>query len=337
MAPRTNKAAAGLVAWAWMALCSLCPAATPDPLPAWRDGKAKQTILDFVATTTHGGSPHFVPVAERIAVFDNDGTLWSEQPVYVQFAFALDRIKALAPQHPEWRAQQPYQAVLEGDLRGALAGGEKAVVEMMMATHAGMTGEEFSAIARRWLDTARNPKTGRLYREMTYEPMVQLLHYLRTRGYRTYIVSGGGVEFLRVFAQEAYGIPPEQVIGSSILTSYQVQEGKPVLLRQPKVHFIDDGPGKPVGINEYIGRRPVLAFGNSDGDFQMLEWTTAGGGARLGLLLHHDDAAREVAYDRNSPIGKLARGLDEAPAHGWLIVSMKDDWNGVFAPETHAK
>jgi phosphoserine phosphatase len=290
-----------------------------------------------VAETSNGGNPHFVPVPERIAVFDNDGTLWSEQPMYVQLAFALDRIRALASQHPEWQSQEPFKAVLAGDLKGALAGGDKAIVEMIMATHSGMTSEEFSALARQWLATAKNPHTGRLYREMTYEPMVELLRYLRARGYKTYIVSGGGVEFLRVLAQEAYGIPPERVIGSSISTTYEVRNGKPVLVRQPKVHFIDDGPGKPVGINDYIGRRPVLAFGNSDGDFQMLEWTTAGGGARLGLLLHHDDAEREVAYDRDSPVGKLAKGLDEAPAHGWLIVSMKGDWNSVFTPPGPAK
>jgi phosphoserine phosphatase len=309
-------------------------AAGSDPLPGWQDGRTKQTLLEFIAQTTRSGSPRFVPVAERIAVFDNDGTLWSEQPVYVQFAFALDRIKALAPRHPEWQSKEPFKSVLAGDLKGALGGGEQSIVEMLMATHAGMTSEEFEDIARQWLASARNPKTGRLYREMTYEPMVELLRYLRTRGYKTYIVSGGGSEFLRVFAQDAYGIPPEQVIGSSITNEYQVRDGKPVLVREPKVHFVDDGPGKPVGINEYIGRRPVLAFGNSDGDFQMLEWTTAGAGARLGLLLHHDDAAREVAYDRDSPVGKLANGLDEGPARGWLIVSMKDDWKRVFAPGT---
>jgi phosphoserine phosphatase len=321
-----------LAACAWVLFAGVVLAGGADPLPDWRDGKTKLAILDFVAVTTQAGNPRFVPAPERIAVFDNDGTLWSEQPVYVQFAFALDRIKQLAPQHPEWQSQEPYKSVLGGDLKGALAGGEKGVVEMMMATHAGMTSEEFSAIARGWLASARNPTTGRLYREMTYQPMIELLRYLRAHGYKTYIVSGGGVEFLRVFAQESYGIPPEQVIGSSITATYQLRGGTPVLVREPKVHFVDDGPGKPVGINDYIGRRPVLAFGNSDGDFQMLEWTTAGGGARLGLLLHHDDATREVAYDRDSPIGKLARGLDEGPGRGWLIVSMKNDWNRVFAP-----
>ena len=321
----------------WLLAGAAAHAATADPLPGWRDGKTKQAILDFVGQTTHGGGPRFVPAPERIAVFDNDGTLWSEQPVYVQFAFALDRIKQLAPQHPEWQTQEPYKSVLAGDLKGAFAGGEKAIVEMMMATHAGMTSEEFADTARNWLSTANNPKTGRLYSEMTYEPMVELLRYLRAHGYKTYIVSGGGVEFLRVFAQQSYGIPPEQVIGSSITNTYQLRGGQPVLVREPKVHFVDDGPGKPVGINEYIGRRPVLAFGNSDGDFQMLEWTTAGAGARLGLLLHHDDAAREVAYDRDSPVGKLAKGLDEGPGRGWLIVSMKNDWKRVFAPVGTAK
>ena len=326
-----------IAACLWLAAGAMAYASGSDPLPGWRDGKTKQTILNFVAETSNGGNPHFVPVPERIAVFDNDGTLWSEQPMYVQLAFALDRIKALAPQHPEWQSQEPFKSVLAGDLKGALAGGDKAIVEMVMATHSGITSEEFADTARQWLATAKNPQSGRLYREMTYEPMVELLRYLRARGYKTYIVSGGGVEFLRVLAQEAYGIPPERVIGSSISTTYEVRDGKPVLVRQPKVHFVDDGPGKPVGINDYIGRRPVLAFGNSDGDFQMLEWTTAGTGARLGLLLHHDDAEREVAYDRDSPVGKLAKGLDEGPARGWLIVSMKDDWNSVFKPLGHAK
>ncbi len=321
-----------LAACAWMLLAGVVLAAGADPLPGWREGKTKQAIVDFITQTTHAGSARFVPVPERIAVFDNDGTLWSEQPLYVQFAFALERIKQLSPQHPEWQTQEPYKSVLAGDIRGALGGGEKAIVEVMMATHAGMTSEEFADTAHTWLATARNPQTGRLYRTMTYAPMVELLSYLRSHGYKTYIVSGGGVEFLRVFAQQSYGIPPEQVIGSSITTTYQVRDGTPVLVREPKVHFVDDGPGKPVGINEYIGRRPVLAFGNSDGDFQMLEWTTAGRGPRLGLLLHHDDAAREVAYDRDSPVGKLARGLDEGPGRGWVIVSMKNDWKRVFAP-----
>jgi phosphoserine phosphatase len=319
-----------VLALLWM-VAGTAQAAAVDPLPGWRAGKTKQAILSFVSQTTQAGGARFVPAPERIAVFDNDGTLWSEQPMYVQLAFALDRVRALAPQHPEWATQEPFKSVLAGDLRGALAAGDKGMVEMMMATHAGMTSEEFSATVRQWLATAQNPATGRRYVDMTYEPMLELLRYLRVHGYKTYIVSGGGIEFLRVFAQQAYGIPPEQVIGSSITVSYQVREGKPVLVREPKVHFVDDGPGKPVGIEEYIGRRPVLAFGNSDGDFQMLEWTTAGSGARLGLLLHHDDAAREVAYDRDSSIGKLARGLDEAAGRGWVIVSMKDDWNRIFS------
>ena len=252
-----------LTAGTWLLVNVAAYAAGPDPLPGWQEGKTKQALIGFIGGTTQVGRPRFVPPAERIAVFDNDGTLWSEQPLYVQFAFALDRIKALAPQHPEWQTQEPFKSVLAGNIKGALGGGERGIVQMMMATHAGMTSEEFADIARQWLATARNPKTGRLYRQMTYEPMVELLHYLRACGYKTYIVSGGGSEFLRVFALEAYGIPPEQVIGSSVTNTYQVREGKPVLVREPKVHFVDDGPGKPVGINEYIGRRPVLAFGNS--------------------------------------------------------------------------
>jgi phosphoglycolate phosphatase-like HAD superfamily hydrolase len=283
----------------------------------------------FVESTTTPSSPHFVPPAERIAVFDNDGTLWGEQPLYFQLAFALDRVKALAPDHPEWREQEPFAALLKGDLAAALAGGEHAILEIVLATHAGTTGEEFSALTKEWLATARHPKTGQRYTRMVYQPMLELLAWLRANGFKTFIVSGGGVEFLRVFAEEVYGIPPEQVIGSAIRTKYELRDGRPVIARLPEIDFIDDKAGKPVGIHRFIGRRPVLAFGNSDGDFEMLEWTTSGAGSRLGLILHHDDSAREWAYDRESGIGRLARGLDEAPKRGWHIVSMKDDWKRI--------
>ena len=275
-------------------------------------------------------SPYFVPPAERIAVFDNDGTLWGEQPLYVQLAFALDRVKALAPAHPEWKDREPFASLLKGDVKGALAGGEHAIAEIVMATHAGMTTDGFDAIVRDWIATARHPKTGRPYTEMVYQPMLELLAYLRANGFRTFIVSGGGVEFMRPWTERVYGIPPEQVLGSSIRTRYEVQAGRPVIARLPEIDFIDDKAGKPVGIHKFIGRRPVLAFGNSDGDFEMLEWTTSGSGPRLGLILHHDDSAREWAYDRESSIGRLARGLDEAPKRGWRIVSMKDDWKRIY-------
>ena len=300
------------------------------PLASWSDGAAKQSILEFVRRVTTGGGPDFVPVPERIAVFDNDGTLWAEQPVYVQVLFAFDRVKALAPQHPEWQAREPFASALKGDLKGALAGGERAIAEIMMATHAGMTTDEFETIVKEWLATARHPVTKQPYTEMVYQPMVELLAYPRANGFKTFIVSGGGIEFMRVWTEAAYGIPPEQVIGSSIKTKYELRGNTPVLARLPEVSFIDDKAGKPVGIHEHIGRRPIAAFGNSDGDFEMLEWVTRGAGPRFGLIVHHDDAGREYAYDRTSPIGTLARALDAAPGRGWTVVSMKNDWKRVF-------
>jgi phosphoglycolate phosphatase-like HAD superfamily hydrolase len=311
------------------ALASLTSQAD-DSLPSWNDGASKRAITGFVAATTTPSDSRYVPPAERIAVFDNDGTLWAEQPLYFQLAFALDRVKALAPQHPEWKDKEPFASLLKGDLKSALAGGEHAILEIVMAAHAGNTADEFQGIVRDWLRTAKHPKTGRPYTSMVYQPMLELLAYLRANGYKTYIVSGGGVEFLRVFAEQVYGVPPEQVVGSSIRTKYEVRDGRPVIARLPEIDFIDDKAGKPVGIQKYIGRRPILAFGNSDGDFEMLEWTTAGAGPRLGLIVHHDDAAREWAYDRESSIGRLARGLDEGPKRGWVIVSMKNDFSRVF-------
>jgi phosphoserine phosphatase len=306
-------------------------AKTGDPLPSWNEGKAKQSIVGFVAKVTAQGSPDFVPPAERIAVFDNDGTLWAEQPMYFQLLFALDRVKSLAPQHPEWRDKEPFASLLRGDVKGALQGGEHAMAEVLMATHAGMTTEEFEKVVREWLATARHPTTRRLYTEMVYQPMLEVLAYLRASGFRTFIVSGGGIEFMRPWTERVYGIPPEQVVGSSIKTKYEVRDGKPVLIRLPEVNFVDDKEGKPVGINQHIGRRPIAAFGNSDGDLQMLQWTTAGAGPRFALVVHHTDAGREWAYDRQSSIGRLDKGLDEAKARGWMVVDMKQDWRVIYA------
>jgi phosphoserine phosphatase len=318
----------------FLALLVLVPAgasaAAADVLPSWNDAAARARIVAFVQTVTDPRGQGYVAPAERIAVFDNDGTLWSEQPAYFQLAFAIDRVRALAPKHPEWRTKQPFQGVLEGDLKAVAATGERGLLELVMATHANLTTEEFAAVVRDWVATARHPTLKRPYTELVYQPMLELLSYLRANGFKTYIVSGGGVEFMRVFAEQVYGVPPEQVIGSSIATEYEVRNGKPVIVRQPKIDFIDDKAGKPVAINKFIGRRPIAAFGNSDGDFQMLEWTTAGAGPRLAVIVHHDDAGREFAYDRGSHIGKLERGLDEGPRRAWTIVSMKDDWKTLY-------
>jgi len=313
-----------------LAALSATTAQAADPLPSWNDGKAKESIIGFVVKVTKEGSPSFVPYPERIAVFDNDGTLWAEQPLYAQLAFALDRIKALEPQHPEWKKTQPFKCVLENDLKPVLAGGEHALLELVMASHAGMTTEEFEKIVADWIATAKHPKTERPYTEMIYQPMLELLAYLRANGFKSYIVSGGGIEFIRPWAETVYGVPPEQVIGSSIKTTFELRVGQPVLVRLPEIDFIDDGPGKPVAINRQIGRRPIAAFGNSDGDLQMLQWTAAGAGPRFCLVVHHTDAQREWAYDRTSSIGRLVRGLDEARAGGWTVVDMKSDWKRVF-------
>ena len=301
-----------------------------DPLPSWNDGAAKQAITAFVTKTTTDGSADFVPPAERIATFDNDGTLWGEQPMYFQAFFIFDRIKQLAPTHPEWKDKEPFASVLKGDLKSALAGGERALLEMAMATHAGTTTEEFEKIVSDWANTAKHPKSGKHFTEMVYQPMLEVLAYLRANGFKTFIVSGGGIEFMRPWTEKVYGIPPEQVIGSSIKTKFELRDGKPVLARLPELNFIDDKEGKPVAIQQHIGHRPIIAFGNSDGDFQMLEWTTAGKGARLALIVHHDDAQREYAYDRGSHIGKLEKGLDEAAKRGWTIISMQNDWKSIY-------
>jgi phosphoglycolate phosphatase-like HAD superfamily hydrolase len=309
---------------------SALPAFSADPLPSWNDGKAKQSITEFVEKVTRQGAADYVPPAERVAVFDNDGTLWAEQPMYFQLLFALERVKVLAPQHPEWKDKEPFASLLKGDLKGALAGGEPAIGQIVMATHAGMTTDEFDQIVRDWVATAKHPKTGRLYTEMVYQPMLELLTYLRAHGFKTFIVSGGGIDFMRPWTERVYGIPPEQVVGSSVKTKLEMRGETPVLVRLPEVGFIDDKAGKPVGIQQHIGRRPIAAFGNSDGDQQMLEWTAAGKGARLCLYVHHTDAEREWAYDRQSSVGRFDKGLDQALEKGWTIVDMKNDWKVIY-------
>lgn len=301
-----------------------------DPLPSWNDGATKKSIVDFVTAVTTQGGPDYVVPQDRIATFDNDGTLWGEQPMYVQLAFVLDRVRAMAPDHPEWKDSEPFKSVLAGDLKGIAASGEKGLAELIAATHAGMSTEDFEKIASDWIATAKHPKTGKLYTQMVYQPMLDLLAYLRANGFDVFIVSGGGIEFMRPWTDKIYGVPPQNVVGSSIKTKYQIVAGKPVLMREAAIDFIDDKEGKPVGINSHIGKRPIAAFGNSDGDFEMLQWTTAGAGRRFGLLVHHDDAEREYAYDRDSAFGKLDKGLDEGPKLGWTIVSMKDDWKVIY-------
>ena len=305
-----------------------------DPLPAWNDGPAKKSITEFVAKVTTPGSPDFVPVPERIATFDNDGTLWCEQPLYTQIFFALDRVKALAPQHPDWKTNEPFASLLKGDVKAALAGGERSLLEIVMATHAGMTTDEFNQIVKDWIATAKNPVTKRPFTEMVYQPMLELMAYLRANGFKTFIVSGGGIEFMRPWTEKIYGVPPEQVVGSSGKLKYEMRDGQPVLVKLPAIDFIDDKDGKPVGIQMHIGRRPIAAFGNSDGDRQMLEWTGAGSGARLMMLVYHDDAAREFAYGAKSHIGTFSDALmAEAGEKKWNVISMKDDWQTVFAFE----
>ncbi|TAU35675.1 haloacid dehalogenase-like hydrolase [Rhizobium leguminosarum] len=302
-----------------------------DPLPSWNDTASKAAIVSFVEKVTGQGSPDFIPEPERVAVFDNDGTLWVEHPIYVQLTFALDRVKVLAPQHPEWKEAQPFKAALEGDMKTLAASGEKGLMELILATHAGMTSSDFQKIVTDWLASARDPKFKRPYTELVYQPMVELLAYFRANGFKTFIVSGGGIEFMRPWAEKVYGVPPEQVIGSSIKTEFRMQDDTPTLYRLPEVNFIDDKAGKPVGINQQIGRRPIAAFGNSDGDLEMLQWTTmAGAPARLGVLIHHTDAEREYAYDRDTEVGRLDKALDAAAIAGWTVVDMKADWKQVF-------
>lgn len=305
--------------------------AQEDPLPSWNDGTPKTAILDFVAAVTTEGGSDFVPVDARVATFDNDGTLWVEHPMYAQLAFALDRVKALAPERPEWKTTQPFQAVLEGDMKALAAAGQKGLMEIVAATHTGISTEDFTQIASDWIATAKDPRWGKLYTELVYQPMLELLDYLRANGFRTYIVSGGGIEFMRPWTERVYGVPPAQVVGSSTETKFEIVDGKPALMRLPKIDFVDDGPGKPVGINAHIGQRPIAAFGNSDGDMQMLQYATmAAPGRTLGMIVHHTDAEREYAYDRETDFGRLDKAMDDAPAEGWILVDMAKDWKAVF-------
>ncbi|KRE16822.1 haloacid dehalogenase [Bosea sp. Root381] len=304
--------------------------AQTEPLPSWNEGSAKTSIVDFVTRVTAQGGPDYVAPAERIAVFDNDGTLWAEQPMYVQLAFVLDRVKALAPQNPGWKTKQPFKAVLAGDMKTLAASGEQGLTQLIAVTHAGMTSDEFAKIASEWLATARHPRFKRPYTELVYQPMLELLTYLRANGFKTYIASGGGVEFMRPWTERVYGIPPEQVLGSSIKTKFEMRDGRPTIFRLPQINFIDDKAGKPVGINQQIGRRPIAAFGNSDGDLEMLQWTTMSGGPRFGLIVHHTDADREFAYDRQAHFGKLDKALDAASANKWTVADIKRDWKKVF-------
>jgi len=307
-------------------VCSnLALAQTPDPLPSWNDGKTKAAIHTFVKKVTTPGTADYVPPAERIATFDNDGTLWAEKPTYVQLFFAIDRVKVLAPQHPEWKQKEPFASILKGDIKKALAGGMKSVLEIVMSTHAGMTTAEFEKLVKDWTTTAKNPQTKMRFIDMVYQPMLELLAYLRANDFKTFIVSGGGIEFMRPWTEKVYGVPPEQVVGSSIKTKYEMRNGKPVLIRLPEIDFIDDKAGKPVGINSHIGRQPIAAFGNSDGDIQMLQWATAGKGARFALLVHHTDDKREFAYDKGNE-----QALKDAKSNGWTVVDMKKDWKVIF-------
>jgi len=307
---------------------------TSDPLASWNEGKSKQAIIDFVTKTTTEGSPEFVPLEDRIACFDNDGTLWSEKPLPFQLYFVIDRIKAMAPKHPEWKNKQPFKGILEGDMKAAMAGGEKSLMEILMTTHAGMTTDEFDQLVKEWMATAKHPVTGRHFNEMVYQPMLELLDYLRANGYKPFIVSGGGIDFMRVWVEEAYGIPPYQVVGSSVQTKYDSTGTQPVLIKMAELNFNDDKLGKPVGIHQHIGKRPVFTGGNSDGDYAMMQYTSTGKGPRFGLFVHHTDAAREYLYDREPGLARLNKGLDDAQKYNWVIVNMKTDWNKIYPYET---
>lgn len=325
----------GVLLLAWVALVAtiginLPVAIAQDALPSWNDGTAKAAIVEFVARVTRQGGTDYVTPAERVAVFDNDGTLWSEHPMYVQLAFSFDRVKAMAPMHPDWKDKQPFKAVLDGDMKVFAESGERGVAELVMATHAGMTTEEFAKIVTDWLATARHPRFNRPYTELIYQPMLELLAYLRANGFKTFVVSGGGIEFMRPWSERVYGVPPDQVVGSSIKTKFVTRRGRPFLFRLPEINFVDDGPGKPVGINEHIGRRPIAAFGNSDGDLEMLQWTTMAGGISLGLIVHHTDGEREYAYDRATSFGRLDKALEAAALNQWTVVDMKRDWKVIF-------
>jgi phosphoglycolate phosphatase-like HAD superfamily hydrolase len=321
----------GMFAFGVAYVCTVDAHAQADLLPSWNDGASKRTMLDFVARTTTAGSTDYIPIEQRIAVFDNDGTLWSEQPVHFQVAFAIDRVRQLAPAHPEWRTQDPFKSIIAGDIAILAASGDKALLEVIAATHAGMTTEAFTQLVNDWLASARHPRFNRPYTDLVYQPMLELLALLQANTFKTFIVSGGGVEFMRAWTEHVYNIPPEQVIGSSGVVNFEMpQPDKPVLMKEPKIEFIDDGPGKRVGINRFIGRRPVFAFGNSDGDQQMLEWTAAGTGLRFMGIVHHTDGEREFSYDRQSRVGRLDKALDEANRRNWTVVDMKHDWKTIY-------
>ncbi|WP_172329605.1 HAD family phosphatase [Mangrovicoccus sp. HB161399] len=302
------------------------------PLPSWAEGATRKAILDFVAAAAEDGGPGHIAPQDRIAVFDNDGTLWAEKPAYVQLAFAIDRVKALAPEHPEWKTAEPFASILAGDMEKAMAGGKNGIAKIVAATHSGLSTGDFAKVVEEWIATARHPETGKLYTEMAYQPMLELLAHLRANGFRTFIVSGGGIDFMRVFAEKLYGVPPEQVVGSSGKLKFDIVDGQPVLLKTPELDFVDDGPGKPVGIQMHVGRRPVAAFGNSDGDLEMLEYTCLPPGPNFCLFVHHTDAAREWAYDRQSAVGTLDKGLDAAAQYGWTLADMKNDWKAIWPP-----
>jgi len=304
-----------------------------DPLPSWNEGNTKSSIIEYVTDVTNQDSKNFIPINERIATFDNDGNLWSEQPAYFQFFFAMDRIKALAPEHPEWKTEQPFKAVLEDDMEELAKHGEHGLLELVMASHASMTTEEFEAIVKDWLATARHPRFNRPYNELVYQPMLELLQFLRDNDFKTFIVSGGGIEFMRPWVEEVYGIPPDQVVGSNIKTEFDYNNGIPVIRRLAEMDFIDDKAGKPIGIHKFIGQKPVFASGNSDGDLQMLQWTASNKHKSFMLYLHHTDSVREWSYDRNSHIGRLDKSLDEAIEKGWTIIDMKKDWKVIYPPE----
>ena len=318
------------VALALVVLLAGWASAQTDPLPSWNDGPTKQSIVKFVQAVTDRANAQYVPPEARIATFDNDGTLWSEQPMYFQGFFAFDRVKALAPKHPDWKTKQPFKGILENDMKAVAVTGEKGLFEVIAATHTGMTTDEFAQLVKDWVAQAKHPRFQRPYTDLVFQPMLELLAYLRANGFKIFIVSGGGIDFMRVFTEPVYGIPPEQVVGSTIEMKFELRNGKPVLLKLPKINLIDDKAGKPVGIERFIGRRPILAFGNSDGDLQMLQWTAAGDGLRFMGIVHHTDGEREWAYDRKSSIGRLDKALDEAGQKGWTVVDMKRDWKRIF-------
>ena len=329
-----TKSASRLALLLFGATSMIC-AEQPDPLPSWNEGPNKTAIVEFVKAVSTPGSSGFVPVSRRIATVDNDGTLWTEQPLYFQALYLFDRIAEIAPKHPEWKTKEPFASVLEGNTKKALAGGEKALIEMIIATHAGLTEDEFADSVSKYLASARHPTTGRPLTEMVFQPMLELVNFLKANEFKVFIVSGGGIDFVRVFSEDVYGIPPERVVGSSLDANYEIRDGQPVIVKQASIDLIDDHEGKPVGIHRYIGRRPILAIGNSDGDFEMLEYLTAKDGPRLGMIVHHDDAEREFAYDRKSSIGRAVRVLEEGPQRDWKIISMKNDWKIIHPEETN--